>query len=76
MKVWILNYLEYGSVSVYDGMTDVLNIPAVKTELGYLEGGYEDERDQFIADVARAQKAGRGSAEIAERLVIELQEVR
>jgi hypothetical protein len=76
MKVWVLKYLEYGSISVFAENTDILEVDAVKDELSYLEGGYEDERDDFIASVSNARKRGYGSAEIEERLSVELVEVR
>lgn len=76
MKVWVINDYEHGDVSVVGFDTDILEIEPVKTELSYLVGGYEDERDEFIADVERMRKTGRGSAGIEERFSVELQEVR
>jgi hypothetical protein len=66
----------YGEVDVYAEDTDVLEIPYVKEELGYLSDGYEDEKDEFLRDVERAKTRGTGEATIEERLSLELVEVR
>ena len=76
MKVWLLHMESYGEVDVFSEDTDVLEIPFVKTELESLDGGYEDERDDFIADVDRARNRGTGRATIEERFTIELTEVK
>ena len=74
-KVWILNYHAYGDVQVWDDSVDPLEIPAVKTELSYLEDGYEDVRADFMADLTATEAIGYGSAEIENRLVLELTHV-
>lgn len=77
MKVWIFDYFEYGDVSTYSEDTDVLALPAIATELSYLDNdAYRDEHDNFIADVNRARERGRGEACIEERLRLTLEEVR
>ena len=75
MKVWVLHHLDYGYTDVFAEDTDVLEIPAVKEELSWLTGGYEDEREEFIEQIERIKRQGRGSAHIEERFDIELQEV-
>jgi hypothetical protein len=69
--IWVLTHTDHG-VDTYSGDTDPLTIPTVEEELEWLEGGYEDERDQFKADVASAIKRGHGHAEIEERFTLEL----
>lgn len=75
MKVWLLHMDSYGEVDVFSEDTDVLEIPFVKEELSYLDGAYEDERDDFIAEIERIKKRGSGDAAIEARFVIELTEV-
>lgn len=74
MKVWVLTD-HYEETSTFAEDTDVLEIPYVKDELSYLDGGYEEERDEFIADIDRIRTRGRGTASIEERFSIELQGV-
>lgn len=76
MNVWLVHLESYGEVQVWSEDTDITETPSVKTELGYLEGGYEDERAGFIDDVKRAVAHGSGEASIEERLWVELVEVR
>jgi hypothetical protein len=75
-KVWVLEDFEHGETDVYSEDTDILELPFVKTELGYLDGGYEDERDQFLADIQRAKERGYGEAYIEERFGLELKDLR
>lgn len=67
-NVWLIEDLDHSEVSVYSGHVDVAEIPFVKAELGYLEGAYEDERDEFISDLNRAVAKGFGEAVIEERV--------
>lgn len=76
MKVWVLHHFDYGYTQTYAEDTDILESPIVKEELSWLTGGYEDEREEFIADVERMKRTGRGSAMIEERFELELQEVK
>jgi hypothetical protein len=76
MRIWLLHMESYGDVAPYAEDTNILEIPFVKTELGYLDGAYEDERDQFIKSVERARERGSGEAGIEERFWVELVEVR
>lgn len=75
MKVWVLEDFVGGGISVYSEDTVITDIPFVATELGYLEGGYDDEREDFMDDLRRAVDRGRGSATIEERLSVALVEV-
>lgn len=75
-KVWVINDEKHGGTTTYAGDKDPLEIPFVKEELSYLTGGYEDEREEFIADIERAKMRGHGSAHIEERFSIELQDLR
>lgn len=70
--VWVLNHEDHG-VETYSGDTDPFEIPTVQDELGWLEGGYEEERDEFIDTVQRAIRKGYGTAYIEERFTLELQ---
>lgn len=76
MKVWLVSYDSYGEVDVYSEDTDITKIPGVETELSYLDGAYEDERESFLSDFARAKARGAGSCSIEERLSCELVEVK
>jgi len=76
MKVWQVEDEDHGETYIYSEDTDILEVPFVKTELSYLVGGYDDEREEFIASIENAKKRGRGSAHIEERLHVELVEVR
>lgn len=75
MKVWIVEYLEFGAVSVWDTQTDPVEIPEVKTELSYLDG-MESVREDFLDDLIRAIAQGYGEAEIPERIRVTLVDVR
>lgn len=75
MKVWLVQNTSNGGVSVYSEATDVAEIPFIKTELGYLEGSYEEEREDFLADVKRARERGYGQAVIEESLSVQLMEL-
>lgn len=68
--LWILEMTDVGETDIVEG--DILENHFVQTELGYLTGGYEDERDEFLADVERAKRIGRGSATIEERMTVTL----
>lgn len=76
MKVWKVTDHTSGEAAVYAEDTNILDIPVVSIELSYLSGGYEDERDEFISDIANARIQGRGSAYIEERLNVELVDIR
>jgi hypothetical protein len=72
MKVWLVHDDDIGGTTVYNEGADIIQTPFIKRELGYLVGGYEEEREEFIADVQRARDRGRGSAHIEDRLYVEL----
>lgn len=76
MKVWVVNDYSHGEITVLAESTDPLEFNFIKDELSYLEGGYEDERDDFIADIASIKRNGRGRAAIEERFDVELVEAR
>lgn len=75
MKVWVINHFDYGDIYVYSEDTDILRVPVVERELGYLEGEYEDEREEFLRDIKVTLKHGCGEATIEERIRVELYEV-
>jgi len=72
MKIWKVTFENSGETELYSEETDILSMPEVAIELGYLEGAYEDEREEFIQDVRNAQRRGYGSATIEERVYAEL----
>lgn len=74
MKIWLIN-TDDGDTYTLRGDENLLEDSYVATELSYLDGGYEDERDEFIADVERAVRRGRGSARIEERFDVELRDL-
>lgn len=75
-KVWLVEYLEYGDVSVYSDDCDPTDIQSVKTELEYLDNdSYRDEHDAFLDDLDRVIRRDGGSAEIEERIRVSLVEV-
>lgn len=75
MQVWLVKNVDVDEVEVFAEDVDILELPEVVEELGYLEGAYDDEREQFIHDIKRAKQRGGGSAEIEERLLVELVDV-
>lgn len=75
MKVWLVEHLSYGEVSVYDENVNVWDIPIVKQELDALVDGYKEEHADFVVDVAMARQHGRGEASIEERLNVSLVDV-
>lgn len=76
MKVWVLRTEGgNGDVFLYAETVDILSVPYIKSELGNHDGGYEDERDEFISDVENALRRGRGTAVIEDRFTLELQGV-
>lgn len=75
MKVWLIHQESYGEVSVYSEDTDIMNTATVVSELEYLVGGYQEEADEFAADISRMKNTGRGTASIEERIRVELVEV-
>lgn len=76
MKVWVLTHDSYGEVSVYAEDTDIFKIKLIEDELSYLVGAYDEELEEFKADIDRAKTRGYGSATIEERFTITLEAVR
>jgi hypothetical protein len=69
----------YSEVDVYSEDTNFLEIPFVKRELEYLVAygdTYQDELDEFYADIERAKTRGTGEACIEELFRLELVSVK
>jgi hypothetical protein len=76
MRVWVLENYSHGEVYIFDESTNLLEVPYIKDELGYLEKSDDEfflaEREEFIRDVER----GATWLSIEERFEVELQEVK
>lgn len=75
MRVWTMYHHSYGEIHVLSEDSNVFNYGPISRELDALENGYEDERDDFIEDVERIKRFGRGRTGIEERFSLELVEV-
>lgn len=76
MRLWLIVHHDYGDITAWSEDTNIIEIDMVAQELKYLEGAYEEERDNFLDDIISARERGCGQACIEERLSVELVEIR
>jgi hypothetical protein len=77
MKVWVVEDLDHGEVSIWSDDTDPTDIPLVKTELGYVDNdSYRELYEEFLDDLDAIIGRDSGSAEIEERVRVTLETVR
>lgn len=76
MKVFVVKHIDHGFVELYTLDTDLTKIKWINQELENLIPSYQDERDEFLADLKKLQAGGRVScAVIEERFIVSVEEV-
>ena len=76
MKVFVVESKLYSGIELYSLNTDLTKVEWISKELDLLIPSYQDEYDEFLADLKELQAGGRVSfALIEERLIVTVEEV-